>query len=73
MQSGSSTLQNIWRDRTIALDGIAQAVDLMDKLAKTGYLNSRDFETSVLSLLEQNPVRQKIESRNFSLFELFIA
>ena len=49
-------MQNIWRDRTIALAGIAQAVDLMDKLAKTGYLNSRDFETSVLSLLEQNPV-----------------
>lgn len=55
MQSGSSNLQNIWRDRTIALAGIAHAVDIMDKLARTGYLNSRDFETSVRSLLEQNP------------------
>lgn len=48
-------MENIWRDRTIALAGIAQAVDLMDKLAKTGYLNSRDFETSAHSLFEQNP------------------
>lgn len=55
MQPGSSRLENIWRDRTIALAGITQAVDLMDKLAKTGYLNSRDFETSARSLFEQNP------------------
>lgn len=48
-------MENLWRDRTIALAGITQAVDLMDKLAKTGYLNSRDFETSARSLLEQNP------------------
>lgn len=48
-------MENIWRDRTIALAGITQAVDLMDKLAKTGYLNSRDFETSARSLFELNP------------------
>ncbi len=48
-------MENIWRDRAIALSGITQAVDVMDKLAKTGYLNSRDFETAAKSLFEQNP------------------
>ncbi|MCR6652334.1 MAG: high frequency lysogenization protein HflD [Cellvibrionaceae bacterium] len=44
-----------WQSLVIALAGITQAVDLMDKLAKTGYLNSADFETCVRSLFEQNP------------------
>lgn len=44
-----------WQNRVIALAGITQAVDLMDKLAKTGYLTSADFETCVNSLFEQNP------------------
>lgn len=44
-----------WQNLVIALAGITQAVDLMDKLAKTGYLNSADFETCVNSLFEQNP------------------
>lgn len=44
-----------WQSLVIALAGITQAVDLMDKLAKTGYLNSADFETCVNSLFEQNP------------------
>ena len=48
-------MENIWRERAIALAGITQAVDIMDKLAKTGYLNSKDFETSARSLFEQNP------------------
>lgn len=44
-----------WQNLVIALAGITQAVDLMDKLAKTGYLNSADFEICVNSLFEQNP------------------
>lgn len=44
-----------WQSLVIALAGITQAVDLMEKLAKTGYLNSADFETCVSSLFEQNP------------------
>ena len=48
-------MENIWRERAIALAGITQAVDIMDKLAKTGYLNSKDFDTSARSLFEQNP------------------
>jgi high frequency lysogenization protein len=44
-----------WQSLVIALAGVTQAVDLMDKLAKTGYLNSADFETCVSSLFEQNP------------------
>lgn len=48
-------MENAWRDRTIALAGIAQAIDLTNTLAKTGYLNTRDFQVSAQSLLEQNP------------------
>lgn len=44
-----------WQNLVIALAGITQAIDLVDKLAKTGYLNSADFETCVNSLFEQNP------------------
>jgi len=44
-----------WRNLVIALAGITQAVDLVDKLAKTGYLDSEDFKTAVQSLFEQNP------------------
>jgi high frequency lysogenization protein len=52
--SGSRNLDK-WENLVIALAGITQAIDLMDKLAKTGYLNSADFETCVNSLFEQNP------------------
>ncbi len=48
-------MQNSWRERSIAMAGIAQAVDLVDQLARTGYLNTRDFETCVHSLFQQNP------------------
>lgn len=44
-----------WQNLVIALAGITQAIDLMDKLARTGYLNSADFEVCVNSLFEQNP------------------
>lgn len=48
-------MQNSWRERSLAMAGIAQAVDLVDQLARTGYLNTRDFETCVHSLFQQNP------------------
>lgn len=44
-----------WRDIAIALAGAAQAVNLVEKLAKTGYLNTDEFETAVKSLFEQSP------------------
>ncbi len=46
-----TTLQN----RTIALAGVCQAVNLVNKLATTGYLDKSDFQTCIVSLLEQNP------------------
>ncbi len=48
-------MQISWRERSLAMAGIAQAVDLVDQLARTGYLNTRDFETCVYSLFQQNP------------------
>lgn len=44
-----------YRNLALALAGVTQAIDVMDKLARTGYLNSHDFATSVNSLFEQNP------------------
>lgn len=44
-----------FRDLAIALAGVTQAVDVMDRLSRTGYLNSSQFATSVNSLFEQNP------------------
>ncbi|GAB1260038.1 high frequency lysogenization protein HflD [Aurantivibrio plasticivorans] len=44
-----------WRDPTIALAGILQACTLVDKLARTGYLDKQVFETVINSLLEMNP------------------
>lgn len=43
------------RDLAIALAGVTQAIDVMDVLARTGYLNSHDFATCVSSLFEQQP------------------
>lgn len=51
MQNSNSRFRNL----TIALAGVTQAIDVMDKLARTGYLNSSPFATSVNSLFEQNP------------------
>lgn len=52
-------MRNTWRDRIIALAGVAQAIDLMDQLAKTGYLNTQDFETCVRSLFVQDPTNNE--------------
>jgi len=43
------------KNRTIALAGIAQAIERVNQLATTGYLNTQDFETAVRSLFVQNP------------------
>lgn len=48
-------MNNKWHNQAVALAGLAQAVDLMDKLAKTGYLDSKSFETCVKSLFSVNP------------------
>lgn len=46
---------NRFRNIALALAGVTQAIDVMDKLARSGYLNSKDFATSVNSLFEQDP------------------
>lgn len=44
-----------WRNIAIALAGVTQAVDIVDQLAKSGYLNTKDFEVCINSLFQQNP------------------
>lgn len=51
MQSPDDKFNNL----AIALAGVAQAIEVMDKLAHTGYLDSAQFATSINSLFEQNP------------------
>ena len=46
-----SALQN----QAIALAGMLQALSLVKEIARTGYLNSQDFETCIKSLFEDNP------------------
>ena len=48
-------MNTLWRDRTIALAGLTMPVQMVDELARSGYLNTSDFETCVSSLFEQNP------------------
>ena len=42
-------------NRTVALAGVCQAVNLVHRLATTGYLPKPEFHTCMHSLLEQNP------------------
>lgn len=44
-----------WQELTIAFSGIVLAAKQVAQLAKTGYLKTDDFETSVRSLFERNP------------------
>lgn len=44
-----------WHELTIAFSGIVLAAKQVAQLAKTGYLKSDDFETSVNSLFIRNP------------------
>ena len=48
-------MQKSWRNIAISLAGTAQAVSLVEQLAKTGYLDSDAFRTSVNSLFVQSP------------------
>ncbi len=48
-------MEKTWRNIAIALAGAAQAASLVEQLAKTGYLNTDEFETVVNSLLVQSP------------------
>lgn len=47
--------QKTWRNIAIALAGAAQAISVVEQLAKTGYLRTDEFETAVKSLFAQNP------------------
>lgn len=44
-----------WNDLSIALAGLIQATGLVDQLAKTGYLPSDAYRTSIESLFVLNP------------------
>lgn len=48
-------MKSSWRDITIALAGILQATAQVEQIAKTGYLKTDEFETSVKSLFATNP------------------
>ncbi len=48
-------MEKTWRNIAISLAGAAQAVSLVEQLAKTGYLHADEFETAIGSLLAQNP------------------
>jgi high frequency lysogenization protein len=44
-----------WNDRTIALAGLFQATGLVERLAKTGYVPTDSYRTSIESLFALNP------------------
>lgn len=44
-----------WKDTTIALAGVLQATTQVEQLAKTGYVNTEQFETAVGSLFATSP------------------
>ena len=48
-------MEKSWHNLTIALAGAVQAINLVEQLAKTGYLNTGELATSVSSLFQQNP------------------
>lgn len=48
-------MQKTWNNIAISLAGAAQAISLVEQLAKSGYLRSDEFETAMASLLVQNP------------------
>lgn len=48
-------MKSQWRDICIALAGIMQAVTQVERIAKTGYLDTKEFETAVKSLFVANP------------------
>lgn len=48
-------MEKTWRNITIGLAGVFQATAMVEQLAKTGYLDTANFETAVRSLFEQQP------------------
>ena len=48
-------MTDTWRDTSIALAGALQCIQLVEELAKTGYLKSDQFEVAVKSLFIQSP------------------
>jgi high frequency lysogenization protein len=48
-------LEKSWKNVAIGLAGVFQATALVERLAKTGYLDTAEFETAVRSIFEQNP------------------
>ncbi len=48
-------MNSAWDERIIGLAGIFQAADVVDQLARTGYLNTDDFETCIKSLFIRDP------------------
>ena len=53
-------MEKTWHNQVIALAGTLQALQLVDQLARTGYLPSEPFATAVKSLFDQNP--ESVES-----------
>lgn len=48
-------MEKSWQKNAIALAGLLQACNLVEQLAKTGYLKTDEFEVLIKSLFEQNP------------------
>lgn len=48
-------MKSSWRDITIALAGTLQAIVQIERLAKTGYVDSEEFSTSVRTLFVTEP------------------
>ncbi|MCV6624547.1 MAG: lysogenization regulator HflD, partial [Cellvibrionaceae bacterium] len=44
-----------WREQALALAGVFQATALVDQIARSGYIPTAPYETSIASLFEQNP------------------
>ncbi len=44
-----------WQEQALALAGLVQAVELVDKLATTGFANTPHMETCIASLFVRNP------------------
>lgn len=53
-------MDKTWRNLAIALAGLIQSCNLVEQLAKTGYLKSDEFEIALKSLFEQTP--ENVES-----------
>jgi len=66
-------LNQTWQDITLALSGIVLAVGQVEKLAKTGFVDTAQFELCVKALLNTSPksTRELFESTEVDLSGLF--